>query len=120
MDSSFDKMVADSLGAKAPQAETDKKWKDKDINGEKWDFKVDKELVGVYVDVSEIKTKFGMSNIYRVEKPNGEIISVWQTAQIKRFFESIKTGQEIRIVFQGQGRTKDGQPCNLFKFQVRE
>ena len=113
----MDKFVDDAAQALG----IEKKWKKVDTgNTPTWNFKEEKVLEGVYVRSHIATTKFGERNIYDVEKSGGQVVGVWDSAQIKNFFSGLNPGQEIRIEFMGRGTTKNGQPVNNFEFAVAE
>jgi len=112
----FENDVLSSLGGTVMP---DKKWKDVNISeGESWNFKENKTIEGVFTGSHEAETKFGMRVIFDVETPEHKKMSIWETAQIKRFFNSIKVGAEFRIIYEGKKPTKNGQMVNSFKFQT--
>lgn len=95
-------------------------WTEKPLTyGETWDFKTRKELIGVYKGTHEAVTKYGPKTVYDLEDKDGKQVSVWESAQIKRGFDGLEIGTEMRIVYQGKGESKSGQPVNLFKFYLR-
>ena len=104
--------VKDTLGA------TDE-WKEKNTSyGEIWKFKENKTLVGVFTGTSNANTKYGPKIVYNVETKSG-VFAVFETAQIRKGFDGIEVGEELKIVYQGKGTTKNGQPVNLFKFYTK-
>lgn len=97
----------------------DAKWKDwQGGSGETWNFKEDKVLIGVFKGSHPAETKFGPRTVYEVETPDHKQKDVWETAQIRRFFNSLDVGAELRIEYLGKGETKNGQMVNQFKFQT--
>lgn len=96
-----------------------KKWKDwSGGSGETWNFKEDKVLIGVFKGSHPAETKYGPRTVFEVETPDRKQKDVWETAQIRRFFNSLEVGAEIRIEYKGKVEGKNGQPVNSFKFQL--
>jgi len=95
----------------------DKKWKDWG-GGESWDFRNDKVLIGVFKGSHPAETKFGPKTVFEVETPDHKQKDIWETAQIKRFFNALEVGAEVRIEYLGKVEGKNGQPVNSFKFQT--
>lgn len=110
-------MVNDADAFDALVGGGDKKWKDW-TSGDSWNFKEDKVIIGAYKGSHPVTTKYGTRNVYQVETQDHKQKDVWETAQIKRFFESIQIGTELRIEYTGKVEGKNGQMVNQFKFQT--
>lgn len=109
---------ADAMDALINGAD-DKKWKDwSGGSGETWDFKKEKVLIGVFKGSRPVETKFGPKVVFQVETPDHKQKDVWETAQIKSFFNSIEVGTEIRIAYKGKVESKGGQMVNSFDFKT--
>jgi hypothetical protein len=118
MSDDFENEVLNSLGGTVMP---DKKWKDANMGGgDTWKFQEEKVIEGVLVGQHTAVTKFGERSVYDVETPDHKKMSIWETAQIKRFFSGIEVGQEFKITYEGKKPTKNGQMVNSFKFQVPE
>jgi hypothetical protein len=92
-------------------------WKEKKLTyGDSWDFKTNKSLIGVFKGTHQAVTKYGEKTVYDMEDDKGKSVSIWESAQIKRGFDGVEIGTEMRIVYQGKGQSKNGQPVNEFKF----
>jgi len=96
-----------------------RKWVDAGTSnyGETWDFKTQKTIEGVFKGSHVAKTKWGEKIVYDIEAPDHKTMSVWEKAQIKRFFNETEVGTEVKITFLGRETTENGQPFNNFKFQ---
>lgn len=99
-----------------------RKWKNADFgdSGEKWDFNTQPALEGIYKGGKLVTTRFGQKMVYEVAGFNGKKYSVWEKAQLKRFFDSVIVGKAVRVEFTGKKMTKNGQTVNSFNFQVEE
>jgi len=109
----FEKDIDESLG-------TSGEWKEAATTyGVTWDFRVDKEVIGVLKGTHQANTKYGPKTVYDLEKQDGTPVSVWESAQISRALHDLPTGTEVKIVYQGKGESKGGNQVNLFKFYLK-
>ena len=62
--------------------------------------------------------KFGL--LGTLEQPDGKRVSFSMSAILADRLGAVEDGDEVRIVFQGQGKTKGGQRLNLFEVYVAD
>ena len=97
----------------------DKKWKKMNLEqGNSWNFREDKVLVGVYTGSHTAETKFGVRTIWDIQKLDGTLMSVWETAMLKRAFDQIPVGTELRITFLGKVPGQKGNSVNTFDIET--
>ena len=77
-----------------------KKWS-KEMN-ETHDWKKEKVLEGIFVEVRTVSTKNGDSLLYTIEKEGGETVDFWGKAQLDRFFRNIKRGTKVKMTYLGK------------------
>lgn len=96
--------------------------------GDSWDFKKNPVLEGVYngvkkVDFTDKKSgEIRATNVYEVENSEGKW-SVWGSYNIDAAFtgdDPIPVGNLVRITFEGQADTSDGQRVNKFIVQTKK
>ena len=98
----------------------DKKW-EKVTAGEQadaWEFKTDKNISGRYV---EKRTGLGQKNstMYILEKEDGVLAGVWETATLKSKFDNVRVGDEVKIEYTGLVKAqKGGNDYHGFNFHV--
>jgi len=93
-----------------------KKWESQQNPTQKWE--EEKELEGSYVGKHTTNTVDGDKIIYSVETKNGPK-DVWESDQIKKFFENIRIGSMVKITFLGKKLNPNTKRnFNAFEFQV--
>jgi len=90
-------------------------------NGEQaeaWKFKEDKSVQGRYVEKRE---NLGPKNsvMYILEKGDGSLAGVWETAALRTKFESVQIGDEVKIDYLGVAKSKAGNTYHNFDFFKR-
>lgn len=112
--------INEALGASNADWTKDDEWETSSGKNNSWNFREDKQIRGVYVGKHTATTKFGERELYTLETKSGEKIDIWQTAMLKREFNSTPIGTEVRIQYQGKEQTDKGQQVNVFLFQRRK
>ncbi len=82
-------------------------WNRKDED-KKLVLKVNDELTGTYLSV-EHEVGPNKSNMYLIEKDDGEKIKVWGSHVLDTRFDYIKPGERIKIVFLGTEKAEKSQ-----------
>ena len=84
-----------------------------------WDFKKDKEVMGIYVRLRESVGE-NKSNIYTLKSEEGSI-GVWGSAVLDSRFDDIEIGEEVKIIYKGQGKNpKSGRTYHDFEVFRRQ
>lgn len=79
------------------------------------DFEAEKELIGVFTGVEE-NVGSNNSNLYSLEKGNGERISFWGSTLLDSRMKNTQIGQEIKIVYKGKVKNeKSGRTYKNFE-----
>ena len=76
-------------------------------------------ISGVLVNKEQKDEQSGLSARYYLENSEGKFL-VWGTAVIDDRMQYVKTGQKIRITYQGKTKNKRNQDVNLYKIEVAE
>lgn len=82
--------------------------------GQAWDYKTDKELIGIYV-AREEHVGPNDSVLYQIEKEDSEVIGVWNNTVLEDKFQNVKIGDRVRIVYLGMSKSKKGNEYHDFK-----
>lgn len=89
--------------------------------GDPWDYESDPVIQGtVSGDVREIEVpgdKRGTTRTARavtIEADDGRRIDVWESASLKRWFDTIADGMAVAVVFQGYRDTGRPSPMKVF------
>ena len=61
----------------------------------------------------------GVSARYFIENENGTFF-IWGSAVLDNRMQYVKTGQKIRITYEGKTKNKRGQDVNLYKVEVAD
>ena len=99
-------------------AESKKEWEE--VGGgdlpPTWNYKEDKEIVGVYTGMEE-NVGPNASHMYYLENKDGEKVGVWGTALLDQRFSKVEKGTEVRIVYNGKTTSpKTGRSYHDFSF----
>ena len=85
-----------------------------------WDFKEEKELVGVYMGV-ETDVGPNESNLYSFKKKGGKVIAVWGNTLLDNRFKNLVKGEEVKIIYNGLVKSeKTGREYHSFDVYHRE
>lgn len=77
------------------------------------------QIIGTLVSKEPKDEKTGLSARYYLDTQNG-MFFVWGTAVLDDRMQYVKTGDKVRITFEGKTSNKRGQTVNLFKVEVAE
>lgn len=83
------------------------------IMGNTWDFKTDKQIIGVYIRKDE-KVGPNESNLYIIKVGDDEV-GVWGTTMLDSRFRGIEVGMEVKIEYTGLEKSeKSGREYHNF------
>jgi len=77
------------------------------------------QIIGTLVSKEPKDEKTGLSARYYLDTQDG-MFFVWGTAVLDDRMQYVKTGDKVRITFEGKTTNKRGQTVNLFKVEVAE
>lgn len=92
----------------------------KKVGGDMWDFGVNPELVGKYVDMIPANKEARKSSIITLEGEDGNEIKLWGSTVLDNHFGAIEKGEWVRIVFLGMGKNKTGAAYKNFEVYRNE
>jgi hypothetical protein len=91
----------------------EKKWK-KVETAPTWDFKVDQEFEGVFVNV-ETEVGPNKSNLYNFRVADGTIVAIWGNTILDSRFKNLSEGDEVKVIFLGKAKSpKTNREYNNF------
>lgn len=90
-----------------------------------WEYEKEPLLVGTITGFREVTVKRGRKeepvNTCTIEREDGTLVTVWESATLRGLFEQCEEGQMVAIAYQGIGKAKKGQnPPKLFAVGVAE
>jgi len=70
-----------------------------------WDYTKDKTIEGVFVGKEE-EVGPNASNMYTVEKKNGEKVGIWGNTILDTRFKNLTEGEEVKVVYLGKEKSE--------------
>ena len=74
-------------------------------------------IIGILVNKEPKDENTGMSARYYIENENGTFF-IWGSTVLDDRMQYVKTGQKIRVTYEGKTKNKRGQDVNLFRVDV--
>lgn len=71
-------------------------------------------LEGVYLKKENFEGKYGTTEKYVIETPEGEKMGVFSSASLSNQFKNIPEGSYVWIVYQGEELSKSGRPVKIY------
>lgn len=78
------------------------------------DLEVGAKIEGVYIKKEVITTKFGASEKYIIETPEGAKMGVFTSASLARQFANVPEGSYVWIEYKGEEVSKNGRPVKSY------
>jgi hypothetical protein len=91
----------------------------KKCGGDMWDFTVNPELIGKYVDMVPANKEARKSSVITLEV-EGKEIKFWGSTVLDNHFGGIHQGEMVKVVFLGMGKSKSGAEYKNFEVYHEE
>lgn len=78
------------------------------------DLQIGDKLEGLYVKKEVVKTQFGDSYKYVIEKDDGTKIGVFSSSSLERQFANVPEGSYVWIEYKGEVTSKNGRPVKSY------